>query len=177
MVLESDRRECIAKKSPPSPSPAKAAEPFRPFDRRWSLPCVLMCRVDRQTASTARAKPSLFQPPFPGCRIGQIGLLVRLANFAMLESVRPTLQASTRVCNRFESPRSAYQVADQAMQLIHSAKPTVNSRLAGSRTSQANNPASEDICTQRMFLITRDRSGAMPRRSGEIVDMTITSYP
>src|SRR5271156_529820 len=76
MVLESDSRECMAKKSPPSPTPAKTADPVRPLDGTWSPPLVVTCFVDRKTASTARAKPSLFQPPFPECRIGQIGLLV-----------------------------------------------------------------------------------------------------
>lgn len=44
-------------------------------------------------ASIARARPVLFHPPFGPCIMGQIGLLVKNAYFAILDASKPMLKA------------------------------------------------------------------------------------
>ena len=53
------------------------------------------------------------------------------------------------------------------MHPMHTPKPTVKQRFAGSRTSHAAKPAKDDKCTHLMLLMTIDLMAGMPRRSGE----------
>ena len=177
-MLESESSECMAKKRPPRPRPAKYGEPFRPCAAKTGSPLlVVTLLVDLKTANTATTKPVLFQPPFSACNIGHIGLLVWLANFAMLESIKPVPQASTRASSRAGCERSAYHVAAQAMQDIDTAKPTSKSLYTGSGTSQASRPTRDNRWTVRIFLMTRDRSDGTPNMTGLTVAITTTSWP
>src|SRR5690349_295146 len=92
MVLESERRECSAKKRPPIP---KAARTDEPCFRSWgdSLPLMRVLRVVRRTAKNARINPMPLYPPFEACEVGQMGLLVCHANLTTLCMIRPTVQA------------------------------------------------------------------------------------
>ena len=134
MVLESDSKECIPKTKPPKPRPANKLEPA-------GLPMVsspplfsVVCLVERKIAISARNSPVLFQPPFWACIMGQIGLLVREANFVRLEASKPILQANTCASRRTAWDLSTHHVADQARQAIETPKPTANRRSSGAFT-------------------------------------------
>jgi hypothetical protein len=76
MVLESDNKECMEKKSPARPKADRVEEPLVGPGARISAPELAVDLVDRRMAMTATARPVLFQPPFASCMMGQIGLFV-----------------------------------------------------------------------------------------------------
>ena len=73
MVLESERRECMAKKRPARPRAARVEDPLPELGREVFG---LTLRVERRMERRARRMPVLFQPPLGPCMMGQVGLLV-----------------------------------------------------------------------------------------------------
>jgi hypothetical protein len=100
MVLESERRECMAKKRPARPRPARVGEPLLGPGAGISAPGLAVYRVDLQIESTAMTRPTVFHPPFGECIMGQIGLFVQKANLAILEASKPKLKAEMRASRR-----------------------------------------------------------------------------
>jgi len=87
--------------------------PARPNAARKDEPCLFdfcerlteslelgVLRVVLSTATTARRRPILFQPPFSACIVGHIGLLVYKANLATLEAIKPIPNAHIRASRR-----------------------------------------------------------------------------
>jgi hypothetical protein len=143
-VLESDRRECIENKTPARPKLAKIEKPFvnGPGAAR-SVPVLAVDLVEMRMATSATPRPVLFQPPFASCMMGQMGLLVQNANFAILEAITPIEKADMRASRRRGWDRSAKKVAAHARQDMDRPKPTANKRGMGRSARKAIRPESE----------------------------------
>src|SRR5437588_2482406 len=98
MVLESDNSEWRPKRSPPSPRAGRIEDPLLLGGDNGSSPTGPFL-VERRIASTARTSPVLFHPPFSVFKIGHIGLLLRQANFAILDAINPSENAETFASN------------------------------------------------------------------------------
>jgi hypothetical protein len=96
MVLESERRECMAKKRPARPNPSKVGEPLVGPGAGISATTLAVFLVEIRIAKIARTRPVLFNPPFGPCIMGHTGLLVQKANLAMLERRSPRQKAEIR---------------------------------------------------------------------------------
>jgi hypothetical protein len=106
-VLESESRECIANNTPARPKLAKTEDPFVGPWAGMFAPELAVDLVDMRMEIAATTRPVRFHPPFASCIMGQMGLLVQKANFAMLEAIRPMAKAEMRASRRCGCDRSA----------------------------------------------------------------------
>jgi hypothetical protein len=72
--------------------------------------------------------------------IGQVGLLVQHANFAMLLAIKPINQAQVLASSLAGLPRAPAHAAVHAKQPCHTAKLTAPRRLSGDLIRYASKP-------------------------------------